>query len=215
MSRLSIGGVLVAALLAVMTPSPANAIGETYDKLAFLTFSAPVQVPGATLNAGTYRFRLTDPSTSRNVLQVLSRDGDTVHAMFLTIPDRRSTLTADPTVIFMEAPEGVPPPVRTLFYGGEYRGYEFVYPEGGPIMVAEIAPQPEITYTPAPAAPIAEAIEEPEAEPVAPAQPAEEPVPQAPVELPRTASPLPFVAAGGLTSLVAGLLLGLLRRRDT
>lgn len=43
MSRLSVCGVLVAALVAVVTPGPASAV--TYHKLAYLTFNAPVQIP--------------------------------------------------------------------------------------------------------------------------------------------------------------------------
>ena len=146
MARLSLTGVLMAASLAVAAPTFAS--GVTYDKLAYLTFSGSVQVPGVTLTAGTYRFRLTNPDTSRNVLQVLSHDGSTVHAMFQAIPDSRSRRTADPVVSLRETAEGVPPAVKSLFYGGEYRGYEFVYPEGGPNMVAPFVPQPPITYTP-------------------------------------------------------------------
>jgi len=220
MSRLFVSGVVVGALVAVMTPAPASAV--TYDKLAFLTFSAPVQIPGVTLSAGTYRFRLTNPETSRNVLQVLSNDGSTVYAMFHTMYDSRTSLTEDPVVTFKETPAGVPLAVRSLFYGGEYRGYEFVYPKGGPIMIAEVVPQPEITYTPYPAAPVPEPVIEPEveiepvSEPVAEAVPEAEPPQQPePVELPRTASPLPLVATGGLASLLVGLGLGLLRRRAT
>ena len=221
MSRLSISGVVLAAAMALMTPAPAaSSVTETFDKLAFLTFSAPVQVPGVTLNAGTYRFRLTNPNTSRNVLQVLSNDGGTVYAMFHTIPDARTSMTNDPLVSFMETPAGVPPAVQSLFYGGEYRGYEFVYPEGGPIMIAEVVPQPEITYSAA-LAPLPEPIAEPEVapapEPEALPVPEPEPVAQAapvapPVELPKTASPLPFAAVGGFVTLLAGLGLGLVRK---
>jgi hypothetical protein len=200
-------------LVAVLIPNPASAI--TNDKLALLTFTGSVQVPGVTLTAGTYRFHLADPESARSVLQVLSSDGAIVHAMFLTRADSRTKLTDDPSVTFIETPAGVPPAVRTLFYGGEYRGYEFVYPKGGPIMTAEERPQPEITYTPAPAAPIAEPIAEPIPEPIPEpvAEQAPEPV-APPVELPRTASPLPLVALGGAGSLVAGVLLRLRRRRS-
>jgi len=208
MSRLFVSGVVAAALVAVMTPAPAS--GVTYDKLANLTFSAPVQIPGVTLGAGTYRFHLTNPDTSRNVLQVLSNDGSIVYAMFHTIPDGRAALTEDPVVTFRETPEGVPPAVRSLFYGGEHRGYEFVYPKGGPNMIAEVIPQPEITYTPFPP-PAGEPVFEPEVEAVAP-EPVPEPLPE-PVELPRTATPLPLIAVGAFSSLLAGLGLGLLRRR--
>ena len=213
MSRLFVTGVVAAVLVGVMTPA-APASGVTYDKLAYLTFSAPVQIPGVTLRAGTYRFHLANPDTSRNVLQVLSDDGSTVYAMFHTIQDGRTSLTANPTVTFRETPEGVPPAVKSLFYGGEYRGYEFIYPKGGPNMIPAVFPQPEITYT---AAPAGEPVLEPEVEAAVPepvAAPAVEQAPQpAAVELPRTATPLPLLAAGGLTSLLAGLGLALLRRR--
>jgi hypothetical protein len=205
----------VATLLAVAAPMPAS--GVTYDKLAYLTFTAPVQIPGATLSAGTYRFHLTNPETSRNVVQVLSKDGSIVYSMFHTIPDRRVSLTEDPVVTFRETPVGVPPAVKSLFYGGEYRGYEFVYTKGGPNMIAEVAPEPEITYTPYPTPAAPEPVfEEPAVAPVIeqPAEPTTEAsAPQEPAQLPRTASPVPFVALGGLTSLLVGLALGLLRRR--
>jgi hypothetical protein len=213
MSKLFVFGVAAVALVAAMMPAPAS--GVTYDKLAYMTFNAPVQVPGVTLGAGTYRFHLTNPETSRNVLQVLSGDGSVVYAMFHTIPDSRAAVTEDPSVTFRETPAGVPPAVRSLFYGGEHRGYEFVYPEGGPNMIPEVFSQPEITYSPLLAAPAP--VLEPAVEPEPVAEPVEEqaaPVPEAaPVELPRTATPLPVVAVGGLASLLAGLGLGLLRRR--
>jgi hypothetical protein len=130
-----IGTTLLAVCFAAAMAGPARA--ETIDKLTYLTFSKPVQVPGATLDAGTYRFRLTNPETSRNVLQVLSRDGYTVYAMFHTIPDRRSTMTSESTVTFRETPAGIPPAVKSLFYGGELRGYEFVYPKGSLMTTTE------------------------------------------------------------------------------
>ena len=205
----------VAAGLATMMAAPVR--GHTYDKLTYMTFSGPVQVPGVTLNAGTYRFRLANPDTSRNVLQVLNHDGSTVYAMFHTIPDSRMNVTEESTVMFRETPVGVPPAVKTLFYGGERNGYEFVYPRGGPIMVAPFVLQPEITYSPMPSVAMPEPIFEPEPgpienEPVA----APEPEPEPPLaELPRTASLLPLVSLSGLASLVLGLGVGLVRRRLT
>jgi LPXTG-motif cell wall-anchored protein len=220
MFRLFVSAVLVVAIIA-LSPAPASGIGVTYDKLAYLTFSTPVQVPGARLNAGTYRFHLTNADTSRNVVQVLSNDGAIVYAMFNTIPDIRTKLTPDADVTFLETPAGVPPAVRSLFYGHEYGGYQFVYPKGWPKMIAEVVPQPEITYTVEPMPvieppyepPAAERFAEPAAEPAV--EPVGEPAPEpAPAELPHTATQLPIVAVGGLVSLLAGLGLGFLRRRS-
>jgi LPXTG-motif cell wall-anchored protein len=224
MSRLSaLVSVLVAACFVTMAPAPAGA--ETIDKLANLTFNRSVQIPGVLLNAGTYQFRLADPDSSRKVVQVLSHDGAHVYASFHTMPASRMEATDEAIVTFRETPAGVPPAVRSLFYGGELSGYEFMYPRGEPVMTATVTPQPPITYTytPAPAAVI------PEAKPLAertPAPWANEPVAEstreaavvepavAPAaELPQTASPLPLFAFGGFASLVLGLGAGLLRRR--
>ena len=211
MPRLSFATLLVAGLAAMAAPAPTGAITSTYDKLSFLTFTAPVQVPGVTLGPGTYRFRLANPESSRNVLQVLSNDGSTVYSMFHTIPDARVTITEQPTVTFRETPAGVAPAVKSFFYPGEHRGYEFVYPKGGPIMTAPR--QPDIAYTPLPAPVIPEAIVAPEPVAALPADvaPVLEPAPE-PVELPRTASPLPVAGLGGFVLLVAGLGAGLIRR---
>ena len=217
MSRLTaFSGFVVAGLMATMTPAPLG--GHTIDKLTYLTFNGQVQIPGATLDAGTYRFRLTNPNTSRNVLQVLSHDGSTVYAMFHTMVDSRMEVTDDSMVTFRETPAGVPPAIKSLFYGGERRGYEFVYSGGGPVMVAEEAPQPELIYTTEPVTAEPEVAAEPE--PALPiesevvAEPMTEPMPElVAAELPRTGSPIPAVALSGLAALVLGLGAGLLGRR--
>lgn len=214
-----IAAVLV-ALVGFMTPAVVRA--HPYDKLAFLTFSGPVQVPGATLGAGTYRFRLVNPDSGLRVFQVLSHDGRTVHAMFFTNPDSRMDITDNPTVTFRETAAGVPPAIRSLFYGGERSGYEFMYSGRPPAMIAPSWPQPPITYTANWSAATSEAVTEPElvvneaetfTEPVA--EPAAEavsgPAPAA-TELPKTASALPLVAFAGFTSLILGLGAGLIRR---
>lgn len=207
--------IVVGAFVAAMAGTAASAL--THDKLTYLTFSGPVQVPGVTLDAGTYRFHLADPETSRNVIQVLSNDGSMVHAMFFTLPDRRVTATDEPTVTFMEVPVGVAPPVKSLFYPGELRGYEFMYPGGGPDMTVRGAPQPEITYTPIVAAESISATEPIlDAEPLAPAYAPATAVAGPLVEpaLPATASPLPLAALGGVVSLILGLGVRTLRRRE-
>ena len=216
MTRRSVSRVVAAALVAVMAPALANA--QTYDKLAYLTFNRPVQIPGVTLHAGTYSFRLANPATSRNVLQVLSNDGAFVYATFHTMPDSRTVVTPEPVVSFLETPAGVPVAVKSLFYGGEHNGYEFMYPKGEPILTAEVRPQPPITYTriPAAPAPAVAPVEKPEFEIfVEPLEytPAPESLPPPLEEIPRTASPLPLMGVGGLTSLLLGLGVGVLRRR--
>src|SRR5262245_14590382 len=111
---------LAAALLLATMAAPVRADDVIrFDKLTYLTFSGTVRVPGATLDAGTYRFRLVNVNTSRNAMQVLSRDAKIVYAMFPTwvYIDTRKHITKEATVTFHEAPAGVPPAIKSLFYG--------------------------------------------------------------------------------------------------
>lgn len=215
MFRLTALIALVAAFLFAAAAPPAAA--DTYDKLTYLTFNRPVQIPGTTLDPGTYRFHLTNPETSRNVLQVLSHDGETVYAMFHTIPDWRAEVTDDSVVTFKEVAEGVPPPIHSLFYGGESLGYEFVY-DGWVTFVPE-RPQPPITYFSAPEPIVPEPVvapapmPEPTPEPIIETAP--EPIAEPePAELPRTGTLLPVSALAGFVSVLAGIGLAFIRRRD-
>jgi hypothetical protein len=220
MSRLAFSTFLVAAALAATT-APVGA--APVDRLSYMTFSKSVQIPGAVLEAGTYRFRLADPTSGRQVMQVLSNDGAIVYSMFYTREDRRNKATDTPTVTFRETPAGVPPAVRSLFHSGETRGYEFVYAKGELVTKPAVTPaQPPISYTPMSVTPPPPAAAEPapaltEAAPAAPPALAAEEVAfeeAAPAELPKTASPLPLMAMGGLLTLLAGLGAGLLRSRS-
>jgi len=213
---ITVASLAAAALMLSMAPVPATA--HTYDKTTYLTFSGPVQIPGGTLEGGTYRFRLANPDTSRNVLQVLSNDGSIVYAMFHTIPDSRNVVTEASTVTFRETPAGLPPAIRSLFYGGELNGYEFVYPNRGIDMSGWIAAGPEMTYTETPLSLMpAVAPEAPSAAPPEAFFPAPRfsfgPASSAPaLELPRTASALPLVAMTGMGALMLGFAAALLRR---
>jgi hypothetical protein len=116
-----------AALVAVgLMAAPAHA--DEWNKLTYLTFSAPVTMPGVTLPAGTYRFELMDPDTSRRVIRVSDKDGSKQFGIFLSISDRKLEPSDDPVVMFREMPAGLPQAVRAWFYPGETYGYEFVYP---------------------------------------------------------------------------------------
>src|ERR1700688_4086370 len=63
-----LAGALMVGLFA--GPSARAAQASEADRLTYVTFSGPVEVPGVGLSAGTYIFKLADPETSR-VIQVL------------------------------------------------------------------------------------------------------------------------------------------------
>src|SRR5262249_45391269 len=150
-------------------------------------------------------------NTTRRAMQVLSRDAKTVYAMFPTWVAYaiRRDITKETTVTFYETPPGLPPAIKSLFYGYEHFGYEFQYKKGELETLNEIMPQPPITYARIPEATVAEAaapaaIPEPAPVESAPAAPAPAEAAPAVKLLPKTASPLFEVAMGGLASILLG-----------
>ena len=116
--------VCAVALLALTTP-PANA--QTLDKRVIFTFSAPVTLPGRTLPAGTYLFRV--PTPQRNIVQVLNADGTRVYGTFFAIGAHANVRPEKPEVRFMETAAGRPHAIRTWWYPADSIGFEFIYPK--------------------------------------------------------------------------------------
>jgi LPXTG-motif cell wall-anchored protein len=131
------------ALLACVTETPS--IAQTIDKRTLFTFSGPVSMPGVTLPAGKYLFRLANPDSGRNVVQVLNADGTKPYGMFFTMRAERFEPASTPEVRFMETAAGMPAAIRTWWYPGERSGYEFVYPKEQARRLAQGATQPVLT----------------------------------------------------------------------
>ncbi len=139
--RIACGAALLAAGLA---PS---AHADEFTKLTLLTFSGPVEVPGISLPAGTYRFQLADPTTGRRVVKVSDKDGTKTYGMFISMPNQRMTPSNTPVVMFKETVAGAPPAVQVWFYPGETYGYEFAYPHDQALRIAKANHQPVLSYS--------------------------------------------------------------------
>jgi len=124
-----------AALIAACLVPGARA--DEWNKKTFLTFSGPVQIPGATLQAGTYMFQLADPDNARHVVMVKSKEGDKIYGMFMTIPNERLQASDENVIMFAESPAGTPQAVQAWFYPGDRIGEEFVYPKDQASMIAK------------------------------------------------------------------------------
>jgi hypothetical protein len=121
------------AVAAMVAPA---ARADEYTKLTHLTFSAPVQVPGLTLPAGTYTFKLADPESGRRTIQIWDKEGGNLLATLLTIPDQLMEPADEPVVLFNEQPAGAPVAVKAWFYPGDRYGMEFVYPKDQAMKIA-------------------------------------------------------------------------------
>jgi hypothetical protein len=199
-------------------------MADTWDKMTTVTFSGPVALPGVTLPAGTYVFKLLDSKSDRHIVQVFNADRDHLYTTILAIPNYRLTPTDKTVLNFRETPPGKAQAVRAWFYPGDNFGQEFVYPKEQatelavaaqvPVAAAEIKPaetpqelvqEPVIAITPEKKeVEVAQVIETKPPEKVAEAAPA--PPAPAPV-LPKTASPLPLIGLLGLSSLGLSALL--------
>lgn len=222
-ARIVLTWTAAAALLLVTTPAVTTAAATNFEKRTTFTFNAPVAVPGVILPAGSYVFRLANPITGRDVVQVLRADNGTPYAMFFSLRTPRAEAVDKPEIRFMETAADMTPAIHSWWYPADTQGYEFVYPReqarllatgiGAPVLATAAAvtePEPEYVWEtpPEPAAPViaraepalvgevAEAIEE------APTVVAEEP---APIALPKTDSPTATLVLVGLVSLLSAL----------
>jgi hypothetical protein len=97
------------------------------DEAIFMTFSAPVQIPGHVLPAGSYLFERADRGSEPNVVQVFSSDRTVLYGTFLTVETERLEPTGHTTVTLAEPESGGTPALLKWFYPGRDTGHEFVY----------------------------------------------------------------------------------------
>jgi hypothetical protein len=135
MKRVTI--IATALFVAVLAALTINVRAQDFNPLekTYLTFSAPVELPGMTLPAGTYTFKLAD-TPSRNVVQVMSQDEQKIHGQFLFVQAQRRDATGETVVTFKETAEGTTPAVQYWYYPGESIGKEFVYPKDQAMKIA-------------------------------------------------------------------------------
>ena len=205
--------------------------GEVHKK-TIVSFSAPVELPGITLPAGTYVFKLVDPYSHPIIVQVFSEDEKTFYASIRAIPDYRLERTADTVIEFEETESGTPPAIKAWFYPGQHYGYEFIYPKPEPTVMEfaqgsrHVEPIPaelgRVITEPAESADVDTVNTPPEESQLAevhapqqstqteqakPSNTEQEEVGNEAAMLPRTASPLPLIGLVGILLLGGALAL--------
>jgi hypothetical protein len=113
------------AILLMVAAAPMGA--QPLDKRVIFNFSGPVTLPGVTLPAGSYLFRVATPN--RDVIQVLSADGTKIYGTFFAIAAHRSAIPEKPELRFMETRTNMPHAIRTWWYPADSTGFEFIYPK--------------------------------------------------------------------------------------
>lgn len=205
--KATLGVLCATAMLTAVTAVPAAA--QTFDRVTKLTFTAPVELPGMTLPAGTYTFRLVDSESDRHVVHVLDANETnhitTLHAM----PTSRSEASEVTVVTFRETAADAPLPIRFWYYPNDRMGQEFAYPKDRALAIANATGESvlamdgdQITHVEPTPAPV-ETVQPVYVEPVQPVQP----VVATTGELPDTASELPLVGLIGLLALGGALVI--------
>jgi len=129
----TVAAIACSAMLLAATSTSAQTVA---DRTTFVTFSAPVSIPGAILPAGTYTFKLADSPANRNIVQVFDKDQMKLYATLLAVAADRTQAEGDPVVTFKETAADRPPAVRFWYYAGERSGSEFIYPKSQAIAIA-------------------------------------------------------------------------------
>jgi len=114
-----------------------GAAADERDKKTIVTFSAPVEIPGKALPAGTYVFKVLDSASNRNILQIFDKDEKQLYATILAIPDYRLRPSDKPVIRFEERPSGTPEAIKAFFYPGDDYGLQFVYPHDRAVQIAK------------------------------------------------------------------------------
>jgi hypothetical protein len=130
-------GVVLTAILFAEVSAHADE-GDQSDKL---TFSQPIQIPGQVLPAGTYWFKLADPNTDQNLVQIFNSDETRLYATVPTISAERSQPADHTTVTLAEPGNGMPDVLLKWFYPGNTDGHAFVYSKNEEHEVAEYPQQ--------------------------------------------------------------------------
>lgn len=127
--RPTIKRILGTAAALVFSATLASAQAPDTNNMTTVTFSAPVSLPGVTLPAGSYLFKLADSQVNRNIVQVFAQDRSKILATILAIPAERNEPADETVITFTESPANTAPAIRYWYYPGQKRGQEFAYPK--------------------------------------------------------------------------------------
>jgi len=189
MNRLHITTALFAAVVGIVAVAP-KAAADEWDKKTIITTNEPIEVPGATLPAGTYVFKLVNTTDAdRHTVIVQNERENKTYATILAIPNYRIRPTGKTRITFWETPAGTPKAVRAWFYPGDNFGQEFAYKRDRATQISQVTHE-QVPQEPAQVA-AAEPAPAPAPEPAPAPQVADNTPPPAPAPAPAVAEATP------------------------
>jgi hypothetical protein len=119
----------VVGAAAVLFGGVMSAAASQWNEKTTLSFSEPVMVPGATLQPGTYVFKLMDSNTIRQAVEIRKQNGAEPVTIALAVAAKRMDANGNTVLKFEPTKDGEPPALKAWFFPGTLYGHEFVYPE--------------------------------------------------------------------------------------
>jgi hypothetical protein len=120
------GYIVAGLLIAFMLFCGIAAYADVWDQASKLTFSESIQIPGRVLPAGSYLFRIANPDTGRDIVQVFNAEGTVLYATLRTVSTERAEPTGETVITLAEGSHG-PNALLKWFYPGSLTGNEFLY----------------------------------------------------------------------------------------
>jgi len=126
--KINRGYIVVGLMIAFALCFELAAHADESDEATTITFSQPIQIPGKVLPAGSYLFKLANPNSDPNTVQVFNAAGTVLYATLQTMSTERPQPAGDTVVTFAKQGAGQPDALRDWFYPGHEIGVEFLYP---------------------------------------------------------------------------------------
>jgi hypothetical protein len=136
MKRVTFIAAALALMVMAVLAGRVTAQETNTSERTFLTFSSAVEMPGVTLQPGTYVFKLAD-TQSRNVVQVFDGEEKNIIGQWLFVQAERPQVTGENVIMFKEERAGATPAVQYWYFPGERIGKEFIYPKDQALKIAQ------------------------------------------------------------------------------
>ena len=120
--------VLLMVLMLAFSAAVPAVRADVANQATKVTFSAPVQIPGQVLPAGTYWFMRASLNDRFRVM-IFNADRTKLYATILTNDTERAEATGHTAFTLADRGNTGPQAILRWFYPGTLTGHEFVYPK--------------------------------------------------------------------------------------
>ncbi len=127
---------LVAAALGLLVSSSARA--DEWDRKTIVTFRQPFRVPGRSLPAGHYVFKIADAETIPHLVQIFDAHERHLVATLLAVPDYLTKPAEHAEFLLDPRSERGPEALRAWWFPGDTVAEAFIYPHVNTEQIARV-----------------------------------------------------------------------------